>query len=119
MAQDDQLCPQCPEMPSEEIHTSGGEIFGILQKDEMSADLADSQGKDASKANHAPLDAAKKQAIATVTIQTNLRQGQADDAALVAAKRKEEVATLTGTIETNLQYGEQQGVVGVGGGSYH
>ena len=65
-----------------EIQTSGGEIIGILKmlKDEMSADLADSQkGKDASKAKHAGLIVAKKHEIVTVTLQTNLGQGEAEE----------------------------------------
>ena len=43
----------------------------------MSADLADSQRADEEerKTNHAPLDAAKKQETATVTIQTNFLEG--------------------------------------------
>ena len=63
-----------------EIHTSVGEISCILKKlkDEVSANVADS--------HHAPLDAARKQEIVTVTIRTNL-QGEAEE--------KEEVATET------------------------
>ena len=61
-----------------EIQTSGGEIIGILMKlkDDMSADLADSQKADeeASKAKYTGLTAAKKQELAIVTIETNLRQ---------------------------------------------
>ena len=80
----------CPE-----IHTSGGEISGIEKKleDDMSADLAHSQKADEQerKTDHAPLDAAKKREIVTVTIQTNLRQGEAEE--------KEEVVTLTAIVE--------------------
>ena len=55
-----------------------GEIIGILQKlkDGMPTDPADSQNEiEASNANHAGPTAAKKQEIATVRIETNLRQG--------------------------------------------
>ena len=62
-----------------EIQTSDGGIIGILKKvkSEVFADLADSQRADEEerKTNHAPLDAAKKQDTATVTIQTNFLEG--------------------------------------------
>ena len=79
-----------------EIQTSGGEIIGILKKIN-DADLADS--------HHASLDAAKKQDIVkqdivTVTILTNLLQGE--------AVVKEEVVMLTVTIVTNHRQGEAE-----------
>ena len=53
-----------------EIQTSGGETIAILKKlhDEKSADVADLQKADEEerKTEHAPLDAAKKQEIATL-----------------------------------------------------
>ena len=79
-----------------EIQTSGGESIGILKKIK-DADPADS--------HHASLEAAKKQDtvkqdMVTVTILTNLRQGEAEE--------KEEAVTLTATIVTNLRQGEAE-----------
>ena len=57
-----------------EIQTSGCEIIGILKKlkDEMSADLADSQKEDEEerKTDHAPLDA-QCEIVTVIEIQTN------------------------------------------------
>ena len=69
-----------------EIHTRFDDIIGTLRK-LKDADPADFHYQDI-----------VKQDIVTVTIETNLRQGE--------AVVKEEVVTLTATIETNFPQGD-------------
>ena len=69
-----------------EIHTSLDDIISTLRK-LKDADPADFHSQDI-----------VKQDIVTVTIRTNLRQGE--------AVVKEEVVTLTATIETNFPQGD-------------
>ena len=56
-------------------------------------------------ADHGEAEEKEEVVTLTTTIETNLRHGQAD-AALVAAKGKEEVATLTATVTTNPRQGD-------------
>ena len=89
MAQDNQLRPQC-------LETSGGEINGVLRKlkDEMSADLADSQKVDEEdrETDRAPLDAAKRQEIATATNDTDVGASSAESED--TEKSREELVTV-------------------------
>ena len=74
-----------------EIHTKLDEIIGSLKK-LKDVDPADSHNESLNAAKKQDI---VKQDIVTVTIQTILQQGE--------AVVKEEVATLTATIETNIR----------------
>ena len=101
-------------VPVMEIHTCLDEIIATLKK-----------SKDADSADFHHQDMVKQDTV-TVTLETNLRKGEAVE--------EEQVVTLTATIETNLEQGdletevdgmkgdlietemeEQRGVVGGGG----